>query len=249
MVIEFLLKQFDPLFVYEYTENMEKELDEISKGNSRWQDLCLECNNTMNSLTNEIKDNKAHIKIDNNHVYMIGKYGPVIKKEKDGETTFINVKKDIDIDKLKRGGYKLSELICERKIVNGRNLGQIDNNDVILKNGKFGFYISFNGKNFSLKGMKKSFEEITLEDVKDIVSGKKSANPKILLILNDHLSIRMGKYGPYVFYKTEKMKKPRFFAMYQVFKTKKGDEIPNWKTWKNSPNHLIRLIKDNCLTV
>lgn len=249
MVIEFLLKQFDPLFVYEYTENMEKELDEISKGNSRWQDLCLECNNAMNSLTKEIKENKAHIKIDNNHVYMIGKYGPVIKKEKNGETTFINVKKDIDIDKLKRGGYKLSELISERKIINGRNLGELDNNDVILKNGKFGFYISFNGKNFSLKGMKKEFEEITMDDVKDIISGKKSANPKILLILNDNLSIRMGKYGPYVFYKTDKMKKPRFFAMYQVFKTKKGEEIPNWKTWKNAPNHLIRLIKDNCLTV
>ena len=37
MVIEFLLKQFDPLFVYEYTENMEKKLDDISKGESKWQ--------------------------------------------------------------------------------------------------------------------------------------------------------------------------------------------------------------------
>ena len=32
MVIEFLLEHFDPLFVYEYTKQMEDELDIISKG-------------------------------------------------------------------------------------------------------------------------------------------------------------------------------------------------------------------------
>ena len=68
MVIEFLLKQFDPLFVYEYTENMERKLDNISNGESKWQDLCRECDTTMKSLTKEIKEKKAHIKIDNNHV-------------------------------------------------------------------------------------------------------------------------------------------------------------------------------------
>ena len=94
MVIEFLLKQFDPLFVYEYTENMERKLDNISNGESKWQDLCRECDTTMKSLTKEIKEKKAHIKIDEHHVYMVGKYGPVIKMEKDGETKFINVKRE-----------------------------------------------------------------------------------------------------------------------------------------------------------
>ena len=60
------------------------------------------CDNTMKSLKKEIKEQKSHIEIDEHHVYMIGKYGPVIKKEKDGETSFINVKKDLDIEKLKR---------------------------------------------------------------------------------------------------------------------------------------------------
>ena len=61
--------------------------------------------------TNEkIKTNKSHIRIDDDHVYMIGKWGPVIKYEKDGVTEFKNVKKNLDIEKLKEGKYKLKEI-------------------------------------------------------------------------------------------------------------------------------------------
>jgi len=52
-----------------------------------------------------------------------------------------------------------------------------------------------------------------LADVVDILSGKKSANPNVLRILRDDLSVRRGKWGPYLFYKTEDMKKPRFLKM------------------------------------
>ena len=247
MVIEFLLKQFDPLFVYNYTGNMETQLDSISQGKSKWQALCQDCDTLMSSLTNNIKEKKCHIKIDDFHVYMVGKYGPVIKKEKDGNTTFINVKKDIDIDKLKKGEYTLDEIKVEKPQFGGRILGSFKNNDVILKKGKFGLYLTCADKNYSLKGIKKSIEKIKLEDVLDILLGKKSSNPKILRILNDELSIRNGKYGPYLFYKTSKMSKPKFFAMYQVFKTKKGEKIPSYK--EPSTSALIQLIKKNCLSV
>ena len=45
-------------------------------GKNKWQDLCRECDTTMKSLTKEIKEKKAHIKVDEHHVYMVGKYGP-----------------------------------------------------------------------------------------------------------------------------------------------------------------------------
>ena len=70
-----------------------------------------------------------------------------------------------------------------------------------------------NGKNYSIKGLKKSLEELELAHVVDILSGKKSANPNVLRILREDLSVRRGKWGPYLFYKTEGMKKPRFFKM------------------------------------
>jgi DNA topoisomerase-1 len=246
MVIEFLLKQFDPLFVYEYTENMERKLDNISNGESKWQDLCRECDTTMKSLTKEIKEKKAHIKIDEHHVYMVGKYGPVIKMEKNGETKFINVKENLDLDKLKRGEYNIDDIKVEKPNFGGKNLGKYKNNDVMLKKGKFGLYLTCNGKNFSIKGIKKSEEEITLSDVEGILSGKKSSNPNVLKILNENLSIRKGKYGPYLFYKKKTMSKPKFYSLQQLFKVSKNEKIPD-SSWKGkSETYLINLFKSNC---
>jgi DNA topoisomerase I len=246
MVIEFLLKQFDPLFVYEYTENMERKLDNISKGESKWQDLCRDCDNTMKKLTKEIKEKKAHIKIDEYHVYMVGKYGPVIKMEKDGETKFINVKENLDLDKLKNGEYNIDDIKVQKPHFSGKNLGKFKGNDAILKKGKFGLYLTCNGKNYSLKSIKKKEEDITFDDVKDILSGKKSSNPNVLKILDENLTIRKGKYGAYLFYKKKTMSKPKFFSLQQLFKLSKNEKVPD-SSWKNkSDSHLINLFKANC---
>jgi DNA topoisomerase-1 len=198
----------------------------------------------MSSLMTEIKDNKSHIKIDDHHVYMIGKYGPVIKYEKDGTTEFKNVKKDLDLDKLKNGEYKLENIIVEKPKFGGKNLGSFKSNEVILRKGKFGLYMTCGGKNYSLKGIDKSLEGIRLEDVIDILLGTKSTNPKVLKMLNEDMSVRKGKYGPYLFYKKKTMTKPRFFGIYEVFGGNKGDTF-DWKS--KSSSELINLVKKNCL--
>jgi DNA topoisomerase-1 len=247
MVIEFLLKQFDPLFVYTYTGELENTLDNISKGNSKWQDLCRNCDNTMKTLMKDIKTKKSHIKIDDEHVYMIGKWGPVIKREREGKTTFINIKKNIDIDKLKNGEYKLEDIVNDTPQFNGKSLGSFKSNEVILKKGKFGLYITCGEKKYSLKNMNKSANNIKLEDVIDILLGTKSTNPNVLKKLSDDISIRKGKFGPYIYYKTVKMSKPRFFPMYQLFKQKKGTKTPDWNTY--STDQLLQMAIDNCLSV
>ena len=101
----------------------------------------------------------------------------------------------------------------------------------MLKKGKFGLYITHDEKNYSLKGMKKTEQNIKLEDVLDILLGNKSTNPNVLKIVNKDLSIRKGKYGPYIFYKTERMEKPKFISFNNV-KTENPD-ILNWKGLSN----------------
>jgi DNA topoisomerase-1 len=215
MVIEFLIKQFDSLFVYPYTKNMEDALDEIANGAKLWHSLCQSCYDEMNELSGTIsKNNKEHVKIDDDHVYMIAKYGPVVKYEKDGDTKFKSAKKDLDMGKLKRGEYTLDEIIESKPSFTGKRLGSYKNMDVILKKGKFGLYLVCGESKYSLKGVfRKSEENIVLEDVLDILMGKKSSNPNVLQIITESLSIRKGKYGPYIFYKTTTMKKPRFLKL------------------------------------
>ena len=68
-------------------------------------------------------------------------------------------------------------------------------------------------------------EYIKLEDVLDILLGKKSSNPNVLKILNEELSIRKGKFGAYLFYKKKTWNKPKFYSMQQLFKVKKTEKI------------------------
>ncbi len=217
MVVEFLIKNFSEMFVYSYTENMEKELDRISQGEAVWQDLCRECDNTMKRLLDNTTIVKTEIKIDESHTYVIGRYGPVIKHNDNGTIKFKKIKKDIDIEKLKNGGYTITDLVDEHAQFIGRSLGSYKNKEVILKKGKYGLYMTHDGKNYSLKSIRKNGASIILEDVLDILLGKKSTNPKVSRILNEDVSIRKGKYGLYVYYKTKTMKKPLFYGAKQLF--------------------------------
>ena len=215
IVYEFLEKHFDDLFNYDYTKHMEDELDKISNGNKIWHTLCNDCHKQINKSSKNIKDShRETYRIDENHIYMIGKYGPVIKYENGEETSFKSVKKNIDIEKLKNGEYTLKEIVDFNKVgSNNINLGEYEGEDVILKKGKYGMYITYKGKNSSISHIKKEMERVDLKDVLDVLKGKKTSNPNILKVITDEISVRKGKYGPYVFYKTKKMSRPKFIPM------------------------------------
>jgi hypothetical protein len=56
-------------------------------------------------------------------------------------------------------------------------------------------------------------------------------NKKIVRILNDHLSIRLGKYGAYIYYKTEDMTKPEFYNIHkfkQSYKFASEEALLKW---------------------
>ena len=167
--------------------------------------------------------------IDDKHVYMIGKYGPVIRKDEDGTTSFIPVKKDLDILKIQNNSYTLEEMIDKSAVNNSKILGKFKDNDVILKKGKYGNYIQCDGKNYSVKHVKKKMEHITLKDVLGVLNGKTNSNTNVLLCLTPNISIRKGKYGDYIFYKTEKMQKPRFLNLKKKnWRNIANDELLNW---------------------
>jgi DNA topoisomerase-1 len=116
IVMEFLDKYFNNIFNYEYTSLMEQAFDKIAKGELIWFEVCSICNNELDKLLEEVKnETKIEFQIDENNTYIIGKYGPVIKciEQKNGKDaiTFKPVKKDLDIKKIENGEYKLDEII------------------------------------------------------------------------------------------------------------------------------------------
>jgi DNA topoisomerase-1 len=65
-----------------------------------------------------------------------------------------------------------------------------------------------------------------------------SSNPhsKIVRQITETLSIRDGKYGNYIFYKTQKMKKPRFISLTGFKGNIQEETEDNVKKW----------IRENC---
>ena len=82
VVIEFLLAHFAPLFEYDFTKDMENQLDEIATGGMVWHELCYKCWFDVAAQLQELKTRgvvKEEIHIDDRHSYIMGKNGPVIR--------------------------------------------------------------------------------------------------------------------------------------------------------------------------
>ena len=144
---------------------------------------------------------------------MIGKFGPVIKYSPDGDkknVTFKSVKKDIDMNDLKAGKLTLQDII-EEKTFQGRILGEYKGESLVLKKGKYGLYVTWGDNKRSLKTVDVSEDDITYEMVVEELTVKRDIN--IVREITKEMTIRTGKFGDYIFYKTETMKKPRFKSM------------------------------------
>ena len=242
IVIEFLVDKFNLFFNYEYTKEMEDNLDKIANGNEDsivWHKLCNDCYQGLISVTDKLHDfKKFSLNIDNNHTLIIGKYGPVVKcidSKDNSKVTFLPVKKKLDFENLKSNDITL-DYIIDNTIINKNSIGKYKGQDLFIKKGKYGIYAQW-GK--ETKSLKENFEFLEINQIQyiDVIKylDKDSLDPTkpigLVRDLNNNLSIRTGKYGDYIFYKKPRAKKPEFYKL-NGFNTdhKKCDKILllNW---------------------
>jgi DNA topoisomerase-1 len=160
IVMEFLLKHFGDLVEYSYTETMEESLDEIVAGRIRGEDLCKTLADDITRYISSMDKKKEEIDVDDNHKLIIGKTGSVIVSK---EGVFTRVKKDIDLDKLKKGEYRMEE-ITEKADASFK--GEFMGEEIHVKSGRYGVYATWKGNNISLAAFKKvPMEKISLENV------------------------------------------------------------------------------------
>ena len=245
LTLEFLMKYFSDIFAYEYTSKMESALDVLAQPSNTllWYNLCKVCYNEIKSLSKPIsKLEKQLFKINEEYdvAFISGKH--VLRKMcEDGSIEFKSIKPDlkIDLEKLKNGEYTIDDLLEIKKDC----LGKYKDHNVYLKSGKYGNYIQCGDNRVSIKTITKDLNTLTLEDVIGHIyshEGMDVNNPNdtekdglpdnirhpapppissnILRTIDDSLSIRKGKFGPYIFYKTQFMKTPTFFNLTPKYK-------------------------------
>jgi DNA topoisomerase-1 len=213
LVVEFLIKHFPDLFEYGYTKQMEDRLDKIAKAEEIWYELCRECYQDIQHASRELVSDKVSIAIDEYHTYIIGKYGPVLKYSPTGDKkdiSFKAVKKDLDMEALKAGSLSLEDIL-EVKDTKGRELGEYQGSSLYVKKGKFGLYVEWGEQKRSLKTLGDVAEcDITYDMV---VNSVLSINKAIVREITKDMSIRTGRYGAYIYYKTAAMGKPSFKSL------------------------------------
>ena len=237
LTIEFLLKTFDKMFSYEYTKTMELELDLVSSGKeTEWSNVCAKCEKDIKKSSKDIRDlSKQTYKLEEDYDLIFAPFGPIIKhifmdETAESKCEFLQVKKDINIDleKAKRGEYKLDDLLE----IKNNCLGEYEGEPLYIKTGKYGNYVQWGEKRESIKTIQKPLNEITLNEVCNLLSGSQvKVENNLLRRLNYHISIRKGKFGPYAFYQRPNMKKPQFLNITkfnQGFFNCDADTLINW---------------------
>lgn len=235
LCIEFLSEHFADIFDYSYTKRMEEELDAIANSPvtiaRNVSDILVQpvrteylvCKRAFDDIDRQIKSisklKKETYEIDEKHTLTFQQFGPCVVRILDnGEKEYIPVKKSLasslDLDKVRRKEYSLDELLEFNTPFLGKNDSGVP---VIIKVGKFGAYIECGDEKKGLNGIHKPLNELSLEDAISILRGDMEPDVEsqkgFLRVLNGDMSIRKGRFGHYIFYRTKAMEKPRFFSL------------------------------------
>jgi DNA topoisomerase-1 len=225
IVIEFLLEKMDDLFNYEYTKNMELELDIISSGNKIWQTLCQTCYDNLTQIVNDVSDIRSFsIKIDDNNSLIMGKYGPVVKVTNDNGkfVNFLKVRDDLDLDNLRtRQTITLEDVIQNNTttmVGTTEPIGKYKGKDLHVKKGKYGIYAQWGDERKSLKDeFGSNVNNIKYLDVLKYLEKDDTLDrnkpPGFVRELTENISIRNGKWGDYIYYKKPRVKNPVFIPL------------------------------------
>jgi DNA topoisomerase-1 len=148
---DFLNKNFSQMMDYNFTANMEKDLDRIANGSVSKISIIKPF---YDYLQENIK--KLNIEKYNNNINIVttmntglqvfnGKFGHYVK---------IN-DKNTTIEVLYAGGNEPNEDEIMEYIdsITPKSIGKIENKDVVLKNGKFGHYVSYDEKNINVESL------------------------------------------------------------------------------------------------
>lgn len=204
VVNEFLVEHFKNIMDYNFTADIEKELDSIAKGELLWTDMLSSFYSPFHKTIEHTKENAERANGERllgkdpesgEPLFVkLGKYGPIAQI---GETS--DETKKPKFASLKEGQHiKTISLEEALKLFDyPKSLGKYENLEVTIKVGRFGPYIQFGTENVSIpKGIEP--DEVILENAITLISEKRAANAPIAEYENLPVSKGKGRFGPFI---------------------------------------------------
>lgn len=221
VVTDFLVTHFSDVADYNFTANVEEELDAIAQGDKIWDKmLAAFYENFHPKVVQTAQIDRADI--DTTRVLgkapgtgqavivRLGKYGPLAQLgEKEGEIAprFASLQKGQHIETITlEEALKLFEL--------PRELGSFENSSMIVNMGRYGPYIKHNEKFYSL-GKEDNPLTIDAQQAIVLIQAKRKADAEKVIKLFDEkpdLQILNGRWGPYIKSGNKNVKIPKDIA-------------------------------------
>ncbi len=230
---EFLEEHFPNIMDYKFTSQMEQKLDDIVNQKYVWHEVVREYYNSFHPTVEKLldKSNKGEAqKMKNDrkrclgkdgsgrNVYAyIAKYGPVFQVGEDGEKDkkYVKIEAPLTLDSVTIDDYLL---LCKYP----KLLGKYQERDVFLKKGPYGFYVTFDGKNYSVPSGEATTVEmfVAMIQPKESNGGEGSALQPTSTLIKEFgkYMVKSGKYGPYVQYEKTIAKIPKDIVVGDITK-------------------------------
>jgi len=204
VVNEFLSEHFVKIMDYNFTADIEKELDAIASGQLNWSDMLQKFYKPFHKNVIHTQENAERANGERFLGYdpatgepvfaKLGKYGPIIQigdtKDEDKKPRFASLKNDQNIKSIDlQSALTLFEY--------PKLLGHHDGDEVFLKLGRFGPYLQFAKSNVSIpKDM--NVDQIDMQFAIELIQKKKEADAPIHHYEGSPVTKGKGRFGPFI---------------------------------------------------
>ena len=204
VVNDFLSEHFQKIMDYNFTADIEKELDAIADGSLIWSDMLGKFYKPFHKNVTYIQENAERAngerllgndpKSGDPVFAKLGKYGPIIQigdtKDENKKPKFASLKSDQNIKTIDlESALSLFEF--------PKLLGTFEKDEVYLKLGRFGPYIQFGKTNVSIeKG--DDVDQIDLEKATIYIRKKKELDAPIMIYEDLPVTKGKGRFGPFI---------------------------------------------------
>ena len=205
LVNEFLVKHFAQVLDYNFTATVEEHFDDIAEGKIEWHGMIDEFYKPFKALVEKTLTEAERVtgerelgvdpKTGKPVIARMGRYGPMVqlgKAEDEEKPQFAKLKTGQSIQTITlEEALKLLQL--------PRILGQFEDEEVKVSEGRYGPYVLHKGKFYSLK-KEQDPHDISLEEATALIHEKRDKDTKKLIkeFPEAGISILNGMYGPYI---------------------------------------------------
>jgi len=218
IVNDFLIINFPDVLDYNFTADIEKELDKVADGEVQWTDTLYDFYNVFHPTVLKVSAAKTELKVGERALgtdpasgkpvsVKIGRFGPFVQigsADDEEKPRFASLMKSQSIETI-----QLDEAL--RLFDLPRTVGQLDGKPVTAAIGRFGPYLKFNN---TFTTIPKDYNpyQITIKDAEKLIKEKseRDANKQIKAFAEDeNLRILNGRFGPYISYNKANYKIPK----------------------------------------